>query len=390
MKISIDLIKFNENNPRTISEEQFKLLKRSIKDFPEMLELRPIILDKNNTVIAGNMRLKALRELKYQEVEVIKAEDLSQTQIKEFIIKDNISYGDWNWDMLANEWNLEELKQWGMDISGYENEISIDEDDFKIPEFIETDIKPGDLFEIGPHRLLCGDSINLDHVKKLMNGNKAAIVWTDPPYNVSYKGRGEKTSNNILNDNMSMEDFEVFLRYVFQVYKVITKPNTPFYICHASSSQAAFEQAMAMAGLEIKNQIIWSKNNASIGWGDYNWKHEPIFYASYGKKKVPFYGGRSETTVWTVKKEMDYQHPTQKPLELIAIALRNSSSKNDIVTDLFGGSGSTMVTCEKMKRICYCMELDPKHCQGIVDRMIALNPDQPVLRNGKKIITTKI
>jgi DNA modification methylase len=248
------------------------------------------------------------------------------------------------------------------------------------------------------HRLLCGDSTSVDAAEKLMGGPKADMVFTDPPYNIDYKGQGKRTSNTILNDNVSAADFETFLCEVFKNYNRHTKSGAGIYVFHASRTQKDFENALHKNGYEIKNQLIWNKPMSALGWGDYRWKHEPFFYAGKKGEKVQFYGDRThstvwdfqkteqqllnwarrqkklevegKTTVWSMKRDnvQEYLHPTQKPVELIAYAIINSSKGEDIVLDLFGGSGSTLIACERSNRICHTMELDPQYCDVIVKR----------------------
>lgn len=409
-------------NPRIIKDDKFWKLVKSIQEDPEMLQLRELIVYPQNgqyVVIAGNMRLKAMQHLKYQEAPCkVLPEDTTVQKLKAYTIKDNVSYGEMDWDVIANEWDLDEIMAWGVDMPELmeKEKVEAKEDDFEIPDVIITDIKIGDRFEFHgngiKHHLLCGDATDPAHIELLMQGVKADMVFTDPPYNVNYSGRGKETSNKILNDKMSEDQFQEFLDKVFVSYKAITKESAPFYICHSSSSQITFEQAMRKVDLIVKSQIIWNKTVASMGWGDYRWKHEPIFYATYGKKAVNFFGDRSQytvwnqswdivkmekylkrmatkfekggSTIWAITRESKYQHPTQKPVELISIALKNSSKAQDVIVDLFGGSGSTMVTAHQMRRNCHTLELDPKYVQVMVDRMRALDPMLDIYKNGEK------
>lgn len=243
-----------------------------------------------------------------------------------------------------------------------------------------------------------------------MNGTKADMVFTDPPYNVNYSGRGENTSNTILNDNMSDTGFDLFLVEVFKRFAEVTKAGAGWYVFHSSSTQHQFQKAIEATGWKVKNQIIWNKPVASMGWGDYRWKHEPMFYC--GKEKTQFYGDRTNTTIlsmpedlqkaiawlnkqkeaeknghttiWSMKREPvgGYVHPTQKPVELISYALRNSSKEDDVVLDLFGGSGATMIACEKLNRTSMIMELDPKYVDVIVQRYVDYTGVTSIKKNG--------
>lgn len=426
--VEISKIAFNSGqvpdlpqNPRIIKDGKFWALVKSLQDDPEMLQLRELIVypyADEYVVIAGNMRLKAMQHLKYKEAPCkILPEDTPVAKLKAYTIKDNVAFGENDWDIINNEWDLDELMAWGMDIPEMieSDKPEAKEDDYEIPDVIMTDIKPGDRFEFHgngiKHVLLCGDATSQDDVIILMEGAKADMVFTDPPYNVNYSGRGKETSNKILNDKMSEQDFMDFLTKVFAAYKIIVKESAPFYICHSSSSQIIFEQAMKSVDLIVKNQIIWNKTVASMGWGDYRWKHEPIFYATFHKKAVNFFGDRSQytvwneswdllkmekylkriatklekggSTIWAITRESKYQHPTQKPVELISIAIKNSSKLQDNVVDLFSGSNSTMVTAHQMRRNCYSLELDPRYVQVGVDRMRALDPLLTIYKNGE-------
>lgn len=206
-QIDIELVKPNPDNPRTITKANFEKLKKSIEDFPQMLELRPIVVDKNMVALGGNMRLKALKALNRKTVHIVRAENLTPEQTKEFIAKDNIGYGEWDWSALQENWDVGKLEEWGMDIPEFKTPDSVQEDSFEMPSHLQTDIKPGDLIEIGPHRLFCGSSTQDASWKKLMAGELADLVVTDPPYNVDYQGKAGK----IMNDNQDDEQFYNFL-----------------------------------------------------------------------------------------------------------------------------------------------------------------------------------
>jgi DNA modification methylase len=398
-KIKLSEIKPNLNNPRNIKDEKFAKLVQSIKDFPEMLELRPIIVNDDMVVLGGNMRLKACKEAGLKEVPVIKASDLSEQQQKEFIIKDNVGFGDWDWDMLANEWDTDELQTWGLDIPEFaKDEILVaEEDGFEVPEGgIETDIVLGDLFEIGEHRLLCGDSTDSDQVAKLMNGEKADMVFTDPPYNIGFKGTMSSTSingeivpfktenskyNEIKNDKHSEEKFNEFIKDILTT--IISECKGGWYISFSSSNLHELLIPMNDLDIEYKSIIIWQKNQANMGGGHYKRRYEPIVY---GYNENNFFGEPfKEEDVWDFQRTLKNDlHPTMKPIPLIENALNKSSKEGMSVLDLFLGSGSTMVASHQLKRKCYGMELDPKYCQVIIDRMIKLDPTLEVKRNGVK------
>jgi len=365
----INEIKPNPNNPRLIKDHKFKQLVKSIQDFPQMLELRPIVIDENNMVLGGNMRLKACIEAGMTDVPVIHANNLSEEKKKEFIVKDNVGYGEWDWDDLANNWDAQELTDWGLDIPNFDvNNLEAEEDDFAVPDGgTETDIVLGDLFEIGEHRLLCGDSTDSEQVAKLMNGQKADMLFTDPPYNVGFNGRSGKF-DVIENDDLKTEDFDKFIEEFAQTVHTMQIPlkyiwcNWKFY----GTLQKHFD---------LNACIVWAKNVFGLGRG-YRHQHEFCFFE--GKLDE---GINNESDLWEIKKDSKYMHPTQKPIELSARALGNHKNAKNIL-DLFGGSGSTLAGVHQLKRVGYIMELDPKYCQVIVDRMKKLDPNLIIKKNG--------
>lgn len=385
-------IKSNPNNPRIIKDDKFKKLVASIKEFPQMLSLRPIVVNDDMIVLGGNMRLKACKEAGLKEVPVIKASDLNEEQQKAFIIKDNVGYGEWDWDMLANEWDAEELVEWGLDIPNFviEDLGTAEEDDFDVPDGgIETDIVLGDLFEIGEHRLLCGDSTDSDAVAKLMDGQKADMVFTDPPYNVNYEG-GSKKRDAIENDKIN--NFYQFLYNAYINCFLIMKEGSPIYVAHSELERINFTLAFVDAGFKFSSIIIWVKNNSTFSMNkDYKWKHEPIIYGwKQGKERI-WKSDNKQDTIWNINRpSRSEEHPTMKPIELCEKAIKNSSIINALIYEPFTGSGSTMVAAHQLNRKCYGMELDPKYCQVIVDRMIKLDPTLVIKRNGEIWQTNKI
>ena len=370
-------IKSNPNNPRIIKDDKFKKLVASIKEFPQMLSLRPIVVNDDMIVLGGNMRLKACKEAGLKEVPVIKASDLNEDQQRQFIIKDNVGYGEWDWDMLANEWDAEELVEWGLDVPVFDIEDlgTAEEDNHEMPESVETEIVVGDIIEIGNHRLVCGDSTDSDAVAKLMNGEKADMLFTDPPYNVGFNGRSGKF-DVIENDDLKTEDFDKFIEEFSQTVHTLQIPikyiwcNWKFY----GTLQKHFK---------LNACIVWAKNVFGLGRG-YRHQHEFCFFE--GKLDE---GINNESDLWEIKKDTKYMHPTQKPIELSARALKNHKKAKNIL-DLFGGSGSTLAGIHQLNRKGFIMELDPKYCQVIVDRMIKLDPTLVIKRNGEIWQTHKI
>jgi site-specific DNA-methyltransferase (adenine-specific) len=385
--MKLNQIKSNPNNPRIIKDEKFKKLCESIKALPKMMELRPIVVDENFIVQGGNMRLKALNELGYKEIPetwVKQAKDFTEEELKEFIIKDNVGFGEWDWDDLANNWDVEKLEEWGLDIPDFAvKELEAEEDDFEVPNEIKTDIVLGDLFEIGEHRLLCGDSTDSDQVAKLMNGEKADMVFTDPPYKIETEGgcngsigQGLKKQGASIEFIANFEPTEflqvlplIFEKNKLNAYIFCNKELLPDYLVWARDSGYSF------------NVLIWKKPNA-IPIGD---SHRPdIEYLLLFRKSAIWNNGLKDVN-YSRCLEFGREtglHPTMKPIELISNEMQISSNKESLVFDFFLGSGSTMVASHQLKRKCYGMELDPKYCQVIVDRMLKLDPTLEVKRNG--------
>lgn len=375
-------IKSNPDNPRLIKDERFKKLVKSIKEFPEMLHLRPIVVNDEMVVLGGNMRLKACKEAGLTEVPVIKASSLTPDQQREFIIKDNLGFGEWDWELIANEWDAEQVTDWGMEIPDFAIKAEASEDDYEVPDEIQTDIVLGDLFEIGDHRLLCGDSTQTDTFGTLFGDQFADLVVTDPPYNVAYEGK-TKEKLKISNDKQTDGDFYQFLYDFYTSLGSYTKSGGAWYVWHADSEGANFRKAMSDSGIMVKQCLIWVKNSMVMGRQDYHWQHEPCLYGWKEGAAHGWYSDRKQTTVLNFDRpQRNAEHPTMKPVPLIAYQIGNSSKHGDIVADGFGGSGTTMVASHQMGRKCYMVEFDPKYCQVIVDRMRKLDPSIKIKRNG--------
>lgn len=374
--MNINEIKPNPNNPRLIKDDKFKQLVKSIQDFPQMLELRPIVVNDDNIVLGGNMRLKACKEAGLKEVPVIKASSLTEEQQKEFIVKDNLGFGEWNWDVLANEWDAEKLTEWGMDIPDFKVADAV-EDDYEIPEEIKTDIVLGDLFEIEQHRLLCGDSTDSDDVARLMDGQKADMVFTDPPYGVEWQNNAVKRFDVLLNDDKILD--------VAPIIELFLKEGRAAIIWTAQSVYPEWRKQFESV---YKSTVIWNKGGGGKGdlKGDFMPTYEMALYCTKGR--FVFSKSPRPSAVWEFKKDgmNEYKHPTQKPVGLAAYGLEYLSFEQDLVLDLFLGSGTTMVAAHQLNRKCYGMELDPKYCQVIVDRMLKLDPSLEIKKNGKPYI----
>ena len=398
MKLS--QIKPNPKNPRLIKDDKFQKLVESIRTFPEMMEKRKIVcvtdVDGKIYPLGGNMRLKAITELKYKDVPdnwIQMADEWTEEQRREFVIKDNVGFGEWNWEELANDWDAEKLEAWGLDIPdfGADELIEAEEDDFDEAPPEEPVTVLGDLYEIGEHRLLCGDSTCSDTVAKLMNGEKADMVFTDPPYLMDFQGNvswDEKNGtqptynakhDSIKNDKMSKEDGENFLDAInanIQLFCI-----GAFYITFYRLGMDKYFASMNRTGLQCRSVIIWEKGNHTLSNSDYMSRYEPIFYGWVDKHN--FYGGKNGMDVWQIDRTKKNElHPTMKPIPLCEKAINDASIINNKVLDLFLGSGSTMVASHQLKRKCYGMELDPKYCDVIVKRMIKLDDTLTVKRNG--------
>lgn len=388
MKLS--KIKLNPNNPRFIRDEKFEQLKKSLQDFPQMLALRPIVVDSEGVTLGGNMRVRALRELGYKDLPdewVKQADELTEEQKQEFIIKDNIGYGQWEWDTLTNEWDAGQLEEWGLDMPdgwGEDEEAEADEDEYEEPDNMQVDVVLGDLIEIGEHRLLCGDSTDSDQVAKLMGGEKADMVFTDPPFGVSIAGTKNNTSiAGDLSQTAIPFSFEIAVNNA-------TKEDGRLYFCGAEGNIEMYQKLFQRYCRQTPRHLIWVKESFVMKPNGYHNQYEIIYfgYKPKGGGLDHWFGGRTEheaSDVWQIKRDPSgsYQHPTQKPIALPERAIKNSCPINGLIYEPFGGSGSTMVAAHQLNRKCYGIELDSKYCQVIVDRMHKLDPSLPIKINGK-------
>jgi DNA modification methylase len=381
-------IKSNPNNPRFIKDHKFKQLVKSIKDFPQMLELRPIVIDENNMVLGGNMRLKACLEAGLTDVPVIHANNLSEEKKKEFIVKDNVGYGEWDWDDLANNWDALELTEWGLDIPNFDAEVlEAQEDNFAAPDGgIETDIVLGDLFEIGEHRLLCGDSTDSDQVAKLMNGQKADISFTSPPYNAGTNVRGKFYEND--NDDKTNDDYVKFL-YDFTINTLNNSTYSFVNLQILESNKHALIDYQYQLKDQLKDILIWNKKQypPHINKGTFGCKWEYVFAFCYESKSRSFpasWQGKFPNVIETENasgNDFAQIHKATFPIAFPSWILEKMDFAQSVL-DLFCGTGTTMVAAHQLKRKCYGMELDPKYCQVIVDRMKKLDPSLEIKKNG--------
>ena len=408
-KVKLSDIRPNPNNPRVIKDDKFKKLVKSITDFPQMLELRPIVVNDEMIVLGGNMRLKALQHLGIEETYIIKAGDLTDKQEQEFIIKDNVGYGEWDWDQLANEWDVEDLDEWGLDLPlDFVKELEAEEDDFAIPEGgIETDIVLGDLFEIGEHRLLCGDSTDSDAVARLMDGQKADMVFTSPPYNsgdVAMRGggdfafgkKGAKTLyENYKDDKTPQEYFDFCISILNNISLIVNELHSVFWnVSYNANSRDDYGKIVFsdVNPFRVKETIIWNKGIAIpiTSEGILSRNSEFIFLMSSGKKYLTNQKIGANSVYWNTwnissSGSQHNEHKACFPIELPFKAIEEFSKKDHIVYEPFLGSGSTMVASHQLKRKCFGMELDPKYCQVIIDRMKKLDPTLVIKRNGQII-----
>lgn len=387
---NISEIKPNPANPRIIKDDRFKKLVKSLAEFPDMLNKRPLVCvtDTDGLIfpLGGNMRLLAAKELKMPTLPVELADDWTEEQRREFIIKDNVGYGEWNWDELQSDWDVDQLEDWGLDIpQQFKVEPEAEEDDYEIPDTIETDIVLGDLFEIGQHRLLCGDSTQTDTFKALFGEQLADLVVTDPPYNVAYEG-GTKNKLTIENDSMGDGDFYQFLYDFYTALGSYTKQGGVWYVWQSDKQAHRFIQAFEDSGYKYSGLLIWKKDTLVMSRGDYHSKHETCIYGWKEGAAHGWYSDRKQTTILEFDRpSRNAEHPTMKPIPLFAYQIGNSSKQGDIVADGFGGSGTTMVACHQMNRKGYLVEYDPKYCQVIIDRMRKLDPSIKILKNGNAI-----
>ena len=364
---SIEEIKMYENNPRN-NDGAVEYVANSIKEFGFKV---PIVLDKNNIIVAGHTRYKAAKLLNITEIPCIIADDLSDEQVKAFRLIDNKAAELASWDIDLLNLELENIKDIDMELFDFQisnilDNVVDDEYEVELPEDPKT--KTGNIYKLGNHYLMCGDSTNAEDVKKLMNNQLADLIVTDPPYNVIYEG---KTDNNlkIMNDNMEDNQFYSFLESAFiNLYDSI-KAGGSIYVFHADTEGLNFRKAMMSSGFKLAECLVWVKNAFVMGRQDYHWKHEPVLYGWKPGASHYFINDRSQSTVLEFDKPIrNEEHPTMKPIDLIAYLINNSSKKDEIVLDLFGGSGTTMIACEQTNRKAFIMELDPRYCDVIVDR----------------------
>lgn len=406
-------------NPRVIRDQKFRLLKKSIEEDPEMLGLREILLypyQGKNIIIGGNMRYQALKDLGYTSaiVKILPA-DLTPGKLRAIVIKDNSGFGEWDWDALADEWEAAQLIDWGLDVPDLGNvkaDEEAEEDDYNPSDDLEKPAKSreGDIYALGHHRLICGDSTDPQIIDILCGSTVVDLYLTDPPYNVDYASKnkalnaaekGNRIQKEIANDRMADGQFREFLNKALNAADRHLKPGGVFYIWHAGTEGFNFISAVRDTGWEFKQVLIWNKNNMVLGRQDYQWKHEPCLYGWKPGAGHYFIDSRSQLTVYQneagefdpdkmTKAELvdlvkkigqlptdlidedkplrSADHPTMKPLKLMGRCVKNSTRPGEVVLDSFGGSGSTLMACEQLGRICFTVELDPHYMDVIIKR----------------------
>lgn len=401
-------------NPRTIKKDQFEKLKKSIKDNADYFEARPIILSDRTgelIILAGNQRYKAAKAIGMKEVPTILLEGLSEEREREIIIRDNVENGEWDWDELANAWDTELLDDWGVDLpTDLKPQLEIIEDEAPdVREDKPAKSKLGEIYQLGEHRLMVGDSTKAEQVAELMDGEQADLLVTDPPYNVDYanikasvmKALHHRTDGKtISNDNFKDDsEFQQFLIDSLGNANDALKDGGVFYIWHADSQAFSFWEATHQIGWTVREILNWVKDRLSMGRQDYQWQHEPCLYGWKSGAGHYFIDLRNLTTVFDDEKPLDEltnkelkelvanyrqtvpttiirepkpskseEHPTMKPVRLIAKLIGNSSRERERVLDIFGGSGTTMIAAEQLNRKCYMMELDPHYADVIIER----------------------
>lgn len=406
-------------NPRVIRDQKFRLLKKSIEEDPEMLGLREILLfpyQGKNIIIGGNMRYQALKDLGYTTaiVKILPA-DFTPEKLRAIVIKDNSGFGEWDWDALADEWEAAQLIDWGLDVPDLGNvkaEEEAEEDDYNPSDDLEKPAKSreGDIYALGRHRLICGDSTDPQIIDILCGSTVVDLYLSDPPYNVDYANKnkalnaaekGNRIQKEIANDRMADGQFREFLNKALNAADRHLKPGGVFYIWHAGREGFNFISAVRDTGWEFKQVLIWNKNNMVLGRQDYQWKHEPCLYGWKPGAGHYFIDSRSQLTVYQneagefdpdkmTKAELvdlvkkigqlptdlidedkplrSADHPTMKPLKLMGRCVKNSTRPGEVVLDSFGGSGSTLMACEQLGRVCFTVELDPHYVDVIIKR----------------------
>ena len=395
--VSIDKLIPYINNARTHSPEQINKLRSSLREFGF---INPVIVDKDYNIIAGHGRVIAAKAESFTEVPCVLVDHLTEAQKKAYIIADNRMALDAGWDEELLRVEIEQLQAEAFDVSltGFdEKEISdlfkgqepeVKDDDYDLSAALEkaSFVERGDVWHVGKHRLVCGDATSPEDVNLLMDGHRANLIVTDPPYGVSFKSASGLT---IQNDSIKNEEFYQFLYKAFANMVAHMENGGSAYVFHADTEGLNFRSAFIDAGFHLAGVCIWAKNSLVLGRSDYQWQHEPVLYGFLKNGKHSWYSDRKQTTIWNFDKpKRNANHPTSKPLDLLSYPIKNSSQENAIVLDTFGGSGSTLMACEQTNRICFMMELDEKYASVILRRYVENTnntDDVYVIRGGQKV-----
>ena len=391
------------NNARTHSPEQVMKLRSSLREFGF---INPIIIDRDYGIIAGHGRLLAAKEEGITEVPCVFVDYLTEAQKKAYILADNRMAMDAGWDEELLRVEIEALQGEAFDVSltGFDekeladlfkdgSDSDAEDDDYDLSAALEKAafVERGDLWTVGRHRLMCGDATSAEDVAALMDGRKANLILTDPPYGVSFKSSSGLT---IQNDSMKDEEFYHFLLASFKNMADHLEKGGAAYVFHADTEGLNFRRAFIDAGFHLAGCCIWVKDSLVLGRSDYQWQHEPVLYGFMQNGKHPWYSDRKQTTIWNfAKPKRNANHPTSKPLDLLGYPIGNSTQENAIVIDTFGGSGSTLMACEQMNRTCCTMELDEKYASVILRRYVDDTGDADgvyVIRNGEKLPYTAL
>ena len=395
--VDIDKLIPYVNNARTHSPEQINKLRASLREFGF---INPVIVDDKFNIVAGHGRVMAAQAEGIKEVPCVYVDYLTEAQKKAYILADNRMAMDAGWDEEMLRVELEALQDMAFDLSmtGFDDkeladlfktEEEVEDDDFDLDAALEKAafVKKGDIWTVGRHRLMCGDATSAEDVAKLMDGKKANIIVTDPPYGVSFKS---SDGLSIQNDSLKGDEFYQFLLQAFKNMADNLTKGGAAYVFHADTEGLNFRKAFIDAGFHLAGCCIWVKNSLVLGRSDYQWQHEPVLYGFLQNGNHPWYSDRKQTTIWNFDKpKRNKNHPTSKPLDLLAYPIGNSTQMNAVVIDTFGGSGSTLMTCEQTGRICCTMELDEKYASVILRRYVedGGNPDDVyVIRNGEKFM----
>ena len=401
--VDIDKLIPYVNNARTHSKEQINKLRASIREFGF---INPVIIDRDYNVIAGHGRIMASKEEGIDKVPCVFVDYLTDAQKKAYILADNRMALDADWDEELLKVEIESLQGADfdlnltgfdeaelMDIFGDDNQSRAKDDDFDLTAALEkaSFVEKGDVWTVGRHRLMCGDATSSEDVSTLMGNTKANLILTDPPYGVSFKSSSGLT---IQNDSMKNEEFYNFLLASFKCMAEHLENGGSAYVFHADTEGLNFRKAFIDAGFHLAGCCIWVKDSLVLGRSDYQWQHEPVLYGFMQNGKHKWYSDRKQTTIWNFDKpKRNANHPTSKPLDLLSYPIGNSTQENGVAIDTFGGSGSTMMACEQMNRICYMMELDEKYASVILRRYVENTNNAEgvfVERNGRKIPYTEL